>query len=99
MLSDSSVVAERRPSNGHAMRLADAAVTEAAPPLSALQMMNDSANFVVYQKCHRDLRLLLRRTTGTMKKHLTIVIKLGSSFSSRAHIAMLTVASRHLVNR
>ena len=38
-----SVVAERRPSNGHAMRLADAAVTEAAPPLSALEMIHDSS--------------------------------------------------------
>jgi hypothetical protein len=34
-----------------------------------------------------------------MKKHLTIVIKLGIFISSHTRDSMLTLASRHLVNR
>jgi hypothetical protein len=34
-----------------------------------------------------------------MKKHLTIVIKLGIFIHNRTHDTLLTLACRHLVNR
>jgi hypothetical protein len=74
----------------------------AAPRLCfpALQMMIHSSLDSLYQTCEiLHLRLLLHRRACTMKKHLTIVIKLGIIVFIHTLDSMLTITYRHLVNR